>query len=94
MCGIIGGNSFKNSNRVVKGLHSIMHRGTDGNVILQFDNGNHISHNRLSIQDLSEQVNQPMISECGNYYLAFNGELWKSTFRKFNKKLRKKYARL
>ena len=91
MCGIIGGNSFKNSNRVVKGLHSIMHRGTDGNVILKFDNGNHISHNRLSIQDLSEQANQPMISECGNYYLAFNGELWKSTFRKFNKKLRKKY---
>ena len=24
MCGIIGGNSFKNSNRVVKGLHSMI----------------------------------------------------------------------
>ena len=91
MCGIIGGNSFSSTKRVVKGLHSMMHRGTDGNVILKFDSGNHLSHNRLSIQDLSEKANQPMVSDCGNYYLAFNGELWKSTFKKFNKKLRKKY---
>ena len=69
----------------------MMHRGTDGNVIFSFENNMYISHNRLSIQDLSEEANQPMISEDGKFYLAFNGELWKPSFEKFNKDLRSKY---
>ena len=52
----------------------------------------YMTHNRLSIQDLSESPNQPLISDDGRYYLAFNGELWKSTFDKFDKPLREKVS--
>jgi len=91
MCGILGGNLIKTNHDMKNGLVSMMHRGTDGNTIFSFKNGMKLSHNRLSIQDLSEVANQPMISDCGRYYLAFNGELWKSTFDKFNDTLRSKY---
>lgn len=91
MCGILGGNLIKTNHDMKSGLVAMMHRGTDGNTIFSFKNGMKLSHNRLSIQDLSEKANQPMISECGRYYLAFNGELWKSTFSKFDKELRSKY---
>ena len=91
MCGILGGNVFKDIGEVKNGLTSMFHRGTDGNSIYQFESGMYMTHNRLSIQDLSESANQPLISDDGRYYLAFNGELWKSTFDKFDKPLRKKY---
>ena len=35
-----------------------------------------IGFNRLSILDLSEKGHQPMISHCGNYILAYNGETY------------------
>ena len=91
MCGILGGNLIKSNESMKNGLISMMHRGTDGNTIFSFKNGMKLSHNRLSIQDLSENANQPLISECGRYYLAFNGELWKSTFDKFDVELRSKH---
>ena len=92
MCGILGGNNFSDIQEVKNGLASIMHRGTDGNVIFHFEkNDFYMSHNRLSIQDLSESANQPLISENEKFVLAFNGEMWKPFFRKFNNKLRKKY---
>ncbi len=91
MCGILGGNLFKTNDDMKNGLTSMMHRGTDGNTIFSFKNNMKLSHNRLSIQDLSEIANQPMISDDERYYIAFNGELWKSTFKKFDKKLRSKY---
>ena len=92
MCGILGGNNFNDIQEVKNGLASIMHRGTDGNVIFHFEKSDfYMSHNRLSIQDLSESANQPLISEDEKFVLAFNGEMWKPFFRKFNNKLRKKY---
>tara|TARA_R110000824_G_scaffold336469_3_gene522969 strand:+ start:280 stop:1977 length:1698 start_codon:yes stop_codon:yes gene_type:complete len=91
MCGILGGNLFDDEDRITKGLQSMMHRGTDGNVIFSFKDNMYLSHNRLSIQDLSEIANQPLVSDDSRYYLAFNGELWKTSFEKFDKKLRKKY---
>lgn len=92
MCGILGGNNFNDIQEVKNGLASIMHRGTDGNVIFHFEkNDFYMSHNRLSIQDLSESANQPLISDDEKFVLAFNGEMWKPFFRKFNSKLRKKY---
>lgn len=91
MCGILGGNLIKSNESMKNGLISMMHRGTDGNTIFSFKNGMKLSHNRLSIQDLSDAANQPLISECGRYYLAFNGELWKSTFNKFDVELRSKH---
>mgnify|MGYP001075084455 CR=1 FL=1 len=91
MCGILGGNLIKTNDDMKSGLVSMMHRGTDGNTIFSFKNGMKLSHNRLSIQDLSENANQPMISSDGRYFLAFNGELWKSTFDRFDEELRSKY---
>ena len=35
-----------------------------------------IGFNRLSILDLSKNGHQPMISNCGNYILAYNGETY------------------
>lgn len=35
-----------------------------------------IGFNRLSILDLSKKGHQPMISHCGNYVLAYNGETY------------------
>jgi asparagine synthase (glutamine-hydrolysing) len=35
-----------------------------------------ISHRRLAIVDLSPAGHQPMISPCGRYVLAFNGEIY------------------
>ena len=35
-----------------------------------------LSHNRLSILDLSSSGNQPMHSACGRYILSFNGEIY------------------
>ena len=61
MCGIIGGNNFTDESAVTNGLQSMMHRGTDGNVIFSFENNMYISHNRLSIQDLSEEA---LIEKC------------------------------
>ena len=91
MCGILGGNKFKNSDKVKAGLLSIKHRGQDDNTIFSFKNNMYLSHNRLSIQDLSEHANQPMVCDENRYYLAFNGELWKTSFDNFDKQLRKKY---
>lgn len=92
MCGILGGNIFKSSQNVKDGLHSMMHRGIDGNNIFSFSTGMKLAHNRLSIQDLSTNADQPMVSEDGRYYIVFNGELWKSTFEAFDEKLRNKYS--
>ena len=91
MCGILGGNVFNDIDEVKNGLTSMFHRGTDGNSIFEFESGMYMTHTRLSIQDLSESANQPLVSSDGRYYLAFNGELWKSTFDRFDKPLRKKY---
>lgn len=91
MCGILGGNLFESDDKVKDGLTSMVHRGRDGNNIFSFPTGMRLGHNRLSIQDLSETANQPMVSDDGRYYIVFNGELWKTSFDRFNEKLRNKY---
>ena len=92
MCGIIGGTKYDDIDNVKQGLKSIMHRGMDNNTIFHYTYHNHyISHNRLGIQDLSEKANQPMVSNDERFCLAFNGELWQSSFEKFDDELREKY---
>lgn len=91
MCGILGGNLFESTDKVKDGLYSMIHRGKDGNNIFSFESGMNLAHNRLSIQDLSHSADQPMVSDDGRYYIVFNGELWKTSFDRFNDDLRERY---
>ena len=71
MCGIIG---FVNSNVTLDG-DSLHHRGPDS--LGTFSDGLiQLVHTRLAIQDLSVDSNQPFFSECGQYVLIFNGEIY------------------
>jgi asparagine synthase (glutamine-hydrolysing) len=74
MCGIIGiVGQYDEKNK--KAVDQISHRGPDSN-------GHYIQenlllgHTRLSIQDLSENGNQPMYSADGRYIIIFNGEIY------------------
>ena len=76
MCGIIGSINFPIENSL---LDLIRHRGPDRQSIYNDSAGKHnisFAHARLSIVDLSDAGNQPMISEDENYYLIFNGEIY------------------
>ena len=82
MCGILGKISIKNKsynkndvNIFNEALDLQSHRGPDGRGIYENDKFI-LGHRRLSIIDLNIQSNQPMISNCGNYILVFNGEIY------------------
>lgn len=56
---------------------SIAHRGPDDHGTWHDpDAGVAIAHRRLAIVDLSPTGHQPMVSECGRYVIAFNGEIY------------------
>ncbi len=74
MCGIAGsiGITDWNSNDAI---HTIAHRGPDTNG--SFIEGNvMLAHTRLAIVDLSENGNEPMFSDDGQYVLIYNGEIY------------------
>ena len=78
MCGIIGFIDKKKSINTLNDMLNIQsYRGPDDRG-LYFDekNGVHFGHNRLSIQDLSSYGHQPFVSDCGNYIIVFNGEVY------------------
>nr|WP_136632377.1 asparagine synthase (glutamine-hydrolyzing) [Marinobacter salsuginis] len=54
---------------------AIIHRGPDAGETW-LDEHVALSHRRLSILDLSEAGNQPMVSSSGRYVIAFNGEIY------------------
>lgn len=89
MCGIVGFIApEKNNNTVKKMLDIQVYRGPDdsGIYVEQFYNQYiHFGHNRLSIQDLSSHGHQPFISDCGNYIIVFNGEVY--NFKSIRKEL-------
>jgi asparagine synthase (glutamine-hydrolysing) len=88
MCGIAGVllNQEPNNKGFPKelDLSLIAHRGPDRTSDFSHD-GVWLGHTRLSILDLSDAGNQPMKSDCGNYTLVFNGEIYNHL------ELRKKY---
>ena len=72
MCGILGSfNKTINSDA----LSLLNHRGPDKSDYFK-DEEIYLGHTRLSIQDLSDNGNQPMISDDGNLVLIYNGELY------------------
>jgi asparagine synthase (glutamine-hydrolysing) len=74
MCGIAGGIGLANwdENKI---LSFISHRGPDSRGFYK-DEHFFLGHTRLSIQDLSENGNQPMFSADGRYVIVFNGEVY------------------
>jgi asparagine synthase (glutamine-hydrolysing) len=76
MCGILGSvnYSFNQSD-----LDLLKHRGPDDSGIEDVHiNGNIVKfgQRRLSIIDLSPAGHQPMFTECGNYMIILNGEIY------------------
>ena len=79
MCGIAGiiqGNSEKVETREIrKMIEVIHHRGEDNEGI--WTNGPvGLGHRRLSILDLSEMSNQPMVLDNERFSLVYNGEIY------------------
>tara|TARA_B100000678_G_scaffold269528_1_gene256749 strand:- start:6257 stop:8167 length:1911 start_codon:yes stop_codon:yes gene_type:complete len=57
---------------MIKALH---HRGPDREAVW-IGEGVALGHQRLSIIDLSDAGAQPMVSACGRYVIAYNGEIY------------------
>lgn len=83
MCGFAGlltsepSTSGQLENDVTAMARAIRHRGPDDSGVWVDDTvGIALGHSRLSILDLSPAGHQPMVSNCGRYVLAFNGEIY------------------
>ena len=91
MCGIVG---FINKEKQLDILNDMLkiqsYRGPDDTgMFFDGNSGVHLGHNRLSILDLTNAGHQPMISNCGNYVIVFNGEIY--NFKDIKKELITKY---
>jgi len=78
MCGISGFFSPKQKftkEHLLKMTQRLGHRGPDAEGIFQ-DDVCALGQRRLSVIDLSEDANQPMISQNKRYILCFNGEIY------------------
>lgn len=80
MCGIAGfiANERIDFEDVLLGMaNKLHHRGPDSKGIWYDEKiGVGLAHARLSILDLTETGNQPMISVTGRYIIIFNGEIY------------------
>lgn len=78
MCGICGICNSKNPiSDVRRMMEAIRHRGPDaGGSYIDESSPVAFGHRRLSILDLSEAGEQPMISQDKRYVLVFNGEIY------------------
>jgi asparagine synthase (glutamine-hydrolysing) len=79
MCGIAGiVSKVKVDNlsmRIEKMTNSLFHRGPDAQKTKFLNDFIAFGHTRLSIIDLSENANQPMTSNSGQFTIVFNGEI-------------------
>lgn len=79
MCGITGirftDPSKGNKDYILNSLNELRHRGPDHSSTYSEDNI-HLGHARLSIIDINDRANQPMLSDDQNYSLVFNGEIY------------------
>jgi asparagine synthase (glutamine-hydrolysing) len=80
MCGIVGALNF-NKHKLVDekqltiARDTLIHRGPDFGANFFFENFG-LAHRRLSIIDLSNAANQPMISQSGRFAIVYNGEIY------------------
>jgi len=88
MCGIFGINKILEENSIKKILNSTNHRGPNNDGMVKVNDWT-FGHNRLSIIDLTPEANQPFISNCKNYIIVFNGEIY--NYLELKKDLEKKY---
>ena len=94
MCSILGQISVKdkliNTNDFIEASDLLEHRGPDKKGLLTDNSTYQFAFNRLSILDVSENGDQPMKSECGNYICIFNGEIYnhKKIFSLIKKKFK------
>ena len=90
MCGIAGIIGQKaNKENISRMLEVQKHRGPD---FMDYHCDDHkvaLGHNRLSIIDLSSNANQPFVSDCGNFILIFNGEIY--NYVELRNELKSKY---
>jgi asparagine synthase (glutamine-hydrolysing) len=80
MCGIVGVVSSGNyMDEMKSALRLLDHRGPDSRDTESFSRPHYkltLGHTRLKIIDLSDNANQPFHSNCGNYIIVFNGEIY------------------
>ncbi len=80
MCGICGfySNSLSDNNKIILKMNAALsHRGPDVNGTWQEKKtGIVFGHQRLSILDLSDAGNQPMLSNSGRFVITYNGEIY------------------
>lgn len=80
MCGFVGIISKTDKPFDKKTLQSmtamINHRGPDDEGFFFHEEWLAMGFKRLSILDLSAKGHQPMVSQCGNYSIVFNGEVY------------------
>lgn len=75
MCGIFGCVGKIEKSKVCECINTIKHRGPDALEVKEL-RGATFAHARLSIIDLSQNANQPMLDETGRYCIVFNGEIY------------------
>lgn len=80
MCGIAGFCNYKikNQEEVINAMiDSLYNRGPDASgTWIDDDNKIALGHRRLSIIDISEKGNQPMMSKNREFIIAYNGEIY------------------
>ena len=92
MCSILGQISLAgnliNQNKFIQASDILRHRGPDKKKYLSDNNHFQFAFNRLSIIDLNDSGDQPMVSDCGRYICVFNGEIYnhKSIFEEIKEK--------
>lgn len=89
MCAIMGvleGHKSVDLNVLNKMGDTLYHRGPDDSGVATFtfsDGEKHLNggvrFDRLSIRDLSKNGHQPMLTEDGNIFIAFNGEIYNTS---------------
>lgn len=78
MCGILGlfTNEKQKFDLLKEGIHDLHHRGPDVQVVKKVNENLTMTHARLSIVDLNERSNQPMVDEETGNVIVYNGEIF------------------